>query len=83
MAAVQNAVQNGIENLSGTSIAMNAHPDDGYRYRARTREELLASQALVANAGTVSAGREAQDPAAAFESSSPPSPPPKQQGWIL
>lgn len=62
--AVQNAVQNGIENLSGSSVSVNAHPDDGYRFRARTKEELIASQELVANSGGVAAGRKAMDPAA-------------------
>lgn len=46
--AVQNAVQNGIENLSGTSISSNSHKDDGYRFAARRKEELIASQKLVA-----------------------------------
>lgn len=47
MTAVQNAVQNGIENLSGSSVSSNAHPEDGYRFRARTKDELLQSQGLV------------------------------------
>lgn len=47
MSAVQNAVQNGIENLSGTSISTNSHPGDGYRFQARTKDELLQSQGIV------------------------------------
>lgn len=47
MVGVQNAVQNGIENLSGSSISSNSHPEDGYRYRARTAEELKQSANLV------------------------------------
>lgn len=46
-------MQNGIENLSGTSLSSNAHPDDGYRFRARTAEELKQSAQLVAPAGGV------------------------------
>lgn len=66
MFAVQNAVQNGIENLSGTSISSNAHPEDGYRYRARTKDELLQSAHLVANARDVARGDRAHDPAVKF-----------------
>lgn len=44
-------MQNGIENLSGTNVSSNSHPDDGYRFRARTKEELLASQGIVAPVG--------------------------------
>jgi hypothetical protein len=40
-------VQNGIENLSGTSISSNSHPEDGYRFRARTAEEIKATAHLV------------------------------------
>jgi hypothetical protein len=45
--AVQLAVQNGIENLSGTSISGNAHPQDQYRFPARSKEELIQTQHLV------------------------------------
>jgi hypothetical protein len=44
---VRNAVQNGIENLSGTNVSVNANPQDSYRFRARTAEELKATQHLV------------------------------------
>lgn len=44
---MRHAVQNGIENLSGTNVSMNAHPEDGYRFRARTAEELKQSEHLV------------------------------------
>lgn len=50
---VRNAVQNGIENLSGTSISSNSHPEDGYRFRARTAEEIKESKGLVAPVGGV------------------------------
>lgn len=55
-------MQNGIENLSGTNVSMNAHPDDGYKFRARTKEELIASQQIAASSGSAQAGRTA-DPA--------------------
>lgn len=48
---IREAVQNGIENLSGTNISSNAHPQDGYKFRARTKDELVASQQLVAPTG--------------------------------
>lgn len=51
MDGVKYAVQNGIDNLSGSSISSNAHPEDGYRFRARTAEELKQSKELVAPAG--------------------------------
>jgi len=61
--AVQNAVQNGIENLSGTAVSTNAHPEDGYRFRARTKEELMQSQQLAADARDIGRKDRAQDPA--------------------
>lgn len=45
--AVKNAVQNGIELLSNTSISGNSQSGDSYRFEARTREELLSTQHLV------------------------------------
>ena len=95
---VRNAVQNGIENLSRTSLSSNAHPEDGYKFRARTREELLASQKLAANSGGVRAGKPTLDPAAtelnapAWEDEDQtkiivpgqaPPPSAKPKGWIL
>jgi hypothetical protein len=62
---VQNAVQNGIENLSGSSISANGHPQDPYRFRARTKEELLQSQGLAASARDVGRQDRPQDTAAA------------------
>lgn len=93
---MQNAVQNGIENLSGTSISMNAHPDDGYRFGARTKDELLQSQQLAESSGNVRAGKKVLDPAHT-ELKAPewsdedqtkiivPSqdPPPQAKGWLL
>jgi len=61
--AVRHAVQNGIEQLSGTSITSNSHPDDGYRFEARTKEQLIESKHLAANQGGVKAGRRVLDPA--------------------
>jgi hypothetical protein len=63
MFGVQNAVQNGIENLSGSSVNVNGQPGDEYRFRARTKEELLASQQLAAGKGSVHAGKRVLDPA--------------------
>jgi len=93
MEAVKHAVQNGVEQLSGSSITSNAHPDDGYRFRARTKEELLQSQQLAANNGNVRAGRAALDPAQAElgapgweddeQPSLAPAPSPKAEGWFL
>jgi hypothetical protein len=45
--AVKNAVQNGIELLSNTSISGNSQSGDSYRFEARTRDELMATQHLV------------------------------------
>jgi len=79
MSAVQNAVQNGIENLSGTSINSNTHPGQRYLFPARSREELLASQDQAADARAVPRHEDPLDPAAAS-----PSPKAKEpEGWIL
>jgi hypothetical protein len=86
---VQNAVQNGIENLSGSSVSSNSHPQDPYRFRARTRDELLASQALVP--GTNPAELPPDDeptgvaaPRRVIAATPPPKAQPKApQGWIL
>jgi hypothetical protein len=43
---------------------MNAHPEDGYRFRARTKDELVASDQLAASHGNIRAGKKALDPAA-------------------
>lgn len=98
MFAVQNAVQNGIENLSKTSISMNAQPDDEYRFNARTKEQLVQSKDLVANQGNVKAGRKVLDPAKTelgapewsdeeqtkiIVPASELLPPPKAKGWLL
>ncbi len=69
MAAVQEAVQNCIQNLSGTvAPVMNADAlvpgAGGYAMPARTREELQASSAQAAHAGQVSQARAAQVQAA-------------------
>lgn len=76
--AIKNAVQNGIENLSGSTVTMNGAPGGSYQYPARSREELLATQHLVADARTVGKTEEAQDPTVA-------TPPPKAEpeGWLL
>lgn len=97
--AVLNAVQNGIENLSGTSISSNAHPEDGYKFGARTAEELKQSQQLVAPAGgalmpkpPVEANNgEWVPPPEDIEAAAgsriiipgQPTPPPKAKGWLL
>lgn len=92
MVGVQNAVQNGIDNLSKTSINVNAMPGDEYRFRARNREELIQSEGLAANSGGVRAGRPALDPAAtelhapALSDDDEPAPSPKAaepKGWLL
>jgi hypothetical protein len=64
VAAVKNAVQNGIENLSGTAVSSNSHPGDGYRFQARTKDELLQSQQLAASAREVGRKDRPMDPAA-------------------
>lgn len=69
MEAVQNAVQNGIENLSATQVGANSHPGDEYRFRARTREELIESAQLAAESRGIdprSQFRNLQDPAKQF-----------------
>lgn len=64
MSAVQNAVQNCIENLSGTMApVVNAEPlgqGGQYAFPARTAAELQESAAEAAHAGQVSVAREAQ-----------------------
>lgn len=72
MDAVRNAVQNGIEQLSGQAVATNSHPGDPYRFKPRNREELLASQAEAHMAG-------AADPV----EQPPAPPPPAKKGWTL
>jgi hypothetical protein len=62
--AVKNAVQNGIKNLSGTAVSSNSHPGDGYRFQARTKDELLQSQQLAASAREVGRKDRPMDPAA-------------------
>jgi hypothetical protein len=76
--AIKNAVQNGIENLSGSVVTQNGAPGGSYQYPARSREELLATQHLVADARTLGKNEESQDPAVA-------TPPPKAdpEGWLL
>ncbi|MCP4899960.1 MAG: hypothetical protein GY906_23575 [bacterium] len=44
MEAVQNGVQNCIDQLSGTSISVNEDPNGAYRFPARTKEQLIESQ---------------------------------------
>jgi hypothetical protein len=99
MFAVQNAVQNGIEQLSKTSISYNSAPEDEYRFNARTKEQLLQSKELVANQGGVRAGRKVLDPAKTelgapewsdeeqtkiiVPASELPPLPPKAKGWLL
>jgi len=80
------AVQNGIELLSGTALAANGHPGDAYRFAPRTREELLATQHLVANARDVGENEDPQDPVGV----TPQDPPhleakvrPAIKGWIM
>lgn len=86
---MQNAVQNGIENLSGSSVSSNGHPQDPYRFRARTREELLASQALVPGVNPAELPPDEPEPGVSTPRrvvvpKPPPSAKPKApQGWIL
>jgi hypothetical protein len=51
MDAVQNAVQNGVEQLSKSNVNVNADPADPYRFNARTKDELNRDAALAANTG--------------------------------
>lgn len=65
MTAVQEAVQNCVQNLSGTMAPrMNADPlvpgQGGYAMQARTPAELQASAAQAAHAGQVSQARSNQ-----------------------
>ena len=76
--AIKNAVQNGIENLSGTNVTQNAHPGGNYQYPARSREELLATQHLVADARSVGKSEAAQDPTV-----SAPARKDEPEGWAL
>jgi len=72
MDAVQNAVQNGIEQLSGSTVSTNGHPGDPYRFQPRTREELLQSQHLAADSGAVGQRAPVQDPARTRLGAPPP-----------
>lgn len=68
-----NAIQNCVENLSGTSVGSNSHPGDPYSHAARTRQELIDTQQQVANSRQVDqrAGfRQLQDPAKVLGSES-------------
>jgi hypothetical protein len=80
MAAVQNAVQNGIENLSGTSISSNSHPQDPYRFGARSAEELKATAHLVPKVNLADLPPP-EEPAVVTPAAKPKPPSPK--GWIL
>lgn len=80
MDAVQNAVQNGIEQLSGSHVSSNEMSlTDGaqYRFMARSREQLLESQHLAADSRVVDREAEAADPAASLAAK------PKKEGWLL
>jgi len=69
MEAIQNAVQNGIEQLSGTQVGHNAQPGDSYRFGPRTREELLESAHLAAESEGIDPRlqfRQLRDPAKQF-----------------
>ena len=62
--AVKNAVQNGYEQLRpGGGVQGNNMPGEQYRFDARTREELLASQHEVADSRHVPPTEEELDPA--------------------
>lgn len=80
--AVRNAVQNGIELLSGTAVSVNAHPHDGYRFPARSKEELLATQHLVPGVNRADLPPDDDEPAAPPRNVSPPAKG-KPQGWIV
>lgn len=71
VAAVEQAVSLGIRQLSSMSVQTNAHPLQGnYAFQARTREELLASEALAANHRVVFRDEKPetlQDPAAGLD----------------
>lgn len=80
MDAIRNAVQNGIENLSGTSISSNSHPQDPYRFGARSAEELKATAHLVSKVNLADLPPP-EEPAGVPPAAKPKSPSPK--GWIL
>lgn len=66
MEAVQNGVQNSIEQLSGTAVTVNADPNGAYRFAARTRQELIESTQQAAESRGVdprSQFSQLQDPA--------------------
>lgn len=77
---IKNAVQNGIENLSGTSIAVNAHPEDGYRFPARTADELKATSHLVPATVKIDDLPPDDDQTHVDLAKAPPTTP---KGWIL
>lgn len=62
MEAVQNAVQNAIDQLNRPAVSSNAHPEDGYRFRARTADELKQSAHLVPGVNPAELPPEDDDP---------------------
>jgi hypothetical protein len=61
---VKNAVQNGYEQLRAAGgVSGNNLPGDNYRYPARTRDELIASQHEVADSRTIQHDEQELDPA--------------------
>jgi len=91
MEAVQLAVHRCIVQLSGTSVNSNNHSlDDGdsYRFRARTKDELIASQQEVAAAGGTNPRatfEQLVDPATEIASPIPPKAvsPKQAEGWLM
>lgn len=83
MAAVQNAVQLGIENLSGTSISVNSHPGDSYRFGARSAEELKASAHLVPGVNQAELPPPEESAVTVPRATPRPTPPKAPAGWIL
>lgn len=94
MDAVQNAVQNCIELLSGSSVSSNSIPiqdGGGYRFRARTKEELLESERLAADSQVVNQRakmEQVRDPAKQFEVNNDGNKPVERRGsggvsWML
>lgn len=80
---MQNAVQLSIEQLSGSSVNMNAHPSDPYRFPPRTAQELKESAHLVP--GASAADLPPPDDGPEPPRVEPRLPPPKAQGggWLL
>lgn len=81
---MKNAVQNGYEQLRAAGgVSGNNLPGDNYRFNARTREELLASQHEVADSRIIQPDEPELDPAATDDQPTEQRNDPGPVRWLL